>query len=121
MKIWIVKNAWSYDGNPDDYSNCYEETIEDVFDSESKAIKYIQDELRPMVERRAAVLAVRNSINKAECRRKKCEHCIGCEDIVDLDEVPTEEFIKEHKDEIIYHRDHHNETSYYFYEEYEVK
>ena len=91
MKVYLVKNAWYYEGCTDDYANCYEDGVEKIFDSEDKAIKYIQDEIRKLVDNH----------------------------YVSISHVPSESYIKEHSDEIIFDQVR-NETSYYHYEEMEV-
>ena len=30
MKVYLVKNAWYYEGCADDYANCYEDCVEDI-------------------------------------------------------------------------------------------
>ena len=40
MKVWIVYNAWEWNGSSDDFRNCYLESVEKIVDSEEKAIKY---------------------------------------------------------------------------------
>ena len=50
MKIYIVKNVFIYDGCVDDYYNCYKENIEKIFDCEEKAIRYIQDKIKDMLD-----------------------------------------------------------------------
>lgn len=121
-KIYIVNAIWNYDGYADDFANTYESHIEKIFDSEAKAIAFIQDKLRSLVERRKAVLAAIASVNRSECRREKCNNCIACEDTIDLDEVPTFEYIKEHNADVqgIVYKEEHQETSSYQYEEHEV-
>ena len=121
MKVWIVYNAWEWNGSSDDFRNCYRESIVKIVDSEEKAIKYIQDELRPMVEFKAAVIAAQEKFDCNECCHCECEDClVSKEDLtVDINEVPNEEFIRSHSDCVIYIDNH--ETQYYYYGEYEVE
>ena len=121
MKVWIVYNAWEWNGSSDDFRNCYRESIVKIVDSEEKAIKYIQDELRPMVEFKAAVIAAQEKFDCNECRHCECNDClVSKEDLtVSINEVPNEEFIRSHSDCVIYIDNY--ETQYYYYVEYEVE
>lgn len=49
-KIYIVEKEWWYDGCPDMYYNCSENEIEKIFDSENKAIAYIQGAIKKALE-----------------------------------------------------------------------
>ena len=121
MKVWIVYNAWEWNGSSDDFRDCYWESVEKIVDSEEKAIKYIQDELRPLVEFKAAVKAAQEKFNCDECSRCECNDCLVAKEdqTVDIDEVPNQEFIRSHSDCIAYIDN--RETQYYFYKEYEVE
>ena len=92
-----------------------------IVDSENKAIKYIQDTLRNMIESEAAVFAAQEKFNCNECSNHECGDCLLSKEdqIVDIDEVPSEEFIRRHSNCVIY-RDK-RETEYFCYEEHEVE
>ena len=121
MKVWIVYNAQEWNGSYDDFRDCYRESVEKIVDSEEKAIKYIQDELRPLVEFKAAVKAAQEKFNCDECSLCECNDCLVAKEdqTVDIDEVPNQEFIKSHSNCIVYIDN--RETQYYFYKEYEVE
>ena len=92
MKIYIVKHVWSYDG-VDDFSNCYEEDIKKIFDCEEKAIGYIQDKIKDMLD--------------------------ACDYYISLDVIPTTDEIKETHE--VEYNEEHKEISKYIYETYEVE
>ena len=93
MKIYIVKHVWSYDGCADDFYNCYEEDIEKIFDCEEKAIGYIQDKIKDMLD--------------------------ACDYYISLDVIPTTDEIKETHE--VEYNEEHKEISKYIYETYEVE
>ena len=121
MKVWIVYNEWEWNGDPDAFRNCSGSRIVTIVDSEKKAIEYIQDKLRTMIEFKAAVLAAQEKFNCNECSNHECGDCLltKYDQIVDIDEVPSEEFIRRHSNCVIY-RDK-QKTEYFCYEEHEVE
>ena len=121
MKVWIVYNEWAWNGDPDAFRNCSGSSIVTIVDSEKKAIKYIQDKLRTMIEFEAAVLAAKEKFDCNECSNYECSDCLLSKEdpIVDIDEVPSEEFIRRHSNCVIY-KDK-RETEYFCYEEHEVE
>ena len=118
MKIYIVKHVWSYDG-VDDFSNCYEEDIKKIFDCEEKAIGYIQDKIKDMLDLKMKILEAKEKVNKEECCREKCFNCIACDDYISLDVIPTTDEIKETHE--VEYNEEHKEISKYIYETYEVE
>ena len=120
MKIYIVKNVFIYDGCVDDYYNCYEENIEKIFDCEEKAIRYIQDKIKDMLDLKLKILEAKEKVNKEECCREKCLNCIACDDYISLDIIPTADEIKE-THEVEYNEERMIEHSKYIYETYEVE
>ena len=120
MKIYIVKNVFIYDGCVDDYYNCYEENIEKIFDCEEKAIRYIQDKIKDMLDLKLKILEAKEKVNKEECCREKCLNCIACDDYISLDIIPTADEIKE-THEVEYNEERMIAHSKYIYETYEVE
>ena len=119
MKIYIVKNVFIYDGCVDDYYNCYKENIEKIFDCEEKAIRYIQDKIKDMLDLKLKILEAKEKVNKEECCREKCLNCIACDDYISLDVIPTTDEIKETHE--VEYDEERKKISKYIYETYEVE
>lgn len=119
MKVYIVKHVWSYEGCSDNFINCYEESIEKIFDNEGKAIKYIQDKIQKLLNDKYEILSAKEKVNKEECCTEKCKSCIACMDFISLNIMPTEEeLIKSH---VVEYNEDHMEHSSYMYVIYEVE
>jgi hypothetical protein len=95
-KIYIVESEWWYDGCPDDYYNCSENVIEKIFDSDTKAVAYIQEKIKEILD------------NATEWDRDEY-----------IDEVPSMDVIKE--GESVIYRSCHNEYNAYCYKSHEVE
>lgn len=104
MKIYIVSDVWNYNGCTDDFGSCHEDYIIKVFNTEEKAIEFIQGYIKKKIDIKLEKLKSDNS-----------------ERVLDtfLDIVPTMEDIKKSK-EVIYN-EYWGEEFSLEYEEYEVE